>query len=103
MVVEAGRPAYLVGATGADRPAGTPESPLRSIQTAINRAVAEGMGGDLYVTAGIYRGSINLGDGVSATALPLLVLYEGLSAALTGRVPRYAMHLASGRVGPHLF
>ncbi|MGD8727645.1 MAG: hypothetical protein PVH40_08370, partial [Gemmatimonadales bacterium] len=65
LVLEDAEHALFVSPDGANTNDGTPGAPLGSIQAAIDRAVADGQGADVYVAEGQYEGSLTLGDGVS--------------------------------------
>ena len=64
-VLEDGAHAFFVAPSGSDAAAGTRAAPLATIQRAIELADAAGNGGDVYVAAGTYSGSVQLRSRVS--------------------------------------
>ena len=64
-VLEDGANAYFVAPTGSDAAAGTRAAPFATVQHAIDVADAAGNGGDVYIAAGVYAGSITLRSRVS--------------------------------------
>ena len=69
--------AYWVGPAGNDANAGTRAQPFATVQAAIEAAHAAGNGGDVYIAAGDYTGSVTLRSRVS--------LYGGFDASNLAR------------------
>lgn len=57
--------AYWVSSAGSDADPGTRTAPFATVQAAINAADNAGNGGDVYVAAGVYDGSLELKSRVS--------------------------------------
>ena len=56
---------YVDVANGVDSNPGTREQPLKSMQAAISKSLADGNGADLYVAQGTYTGMVELANGIS--------------------------------------
>ena len=65
LVLEDHTNAFFVAPSGSDANAGTRSAPFATIQAALNAADNAGNGGDVYVAAGAYAGSLTLRSRVS--------------------------------------
>jgi len=77
LVLEDKSNAYFVSPTGGDNNAGTRGAPFATLQAALDAADGQGNGGDVYLAAGTYVGSVTLRSRVS--------IYGGFDAATWDR------------------